>query len=185
MLFRALAPIVLCVAATWPLRALACVNSMDSSATSFTQPLWLDLLIWTVGAVFLNSVVLENLRDPIAKDQPRPSWFRRSFFLLTGLCLVLLLATALAGGPLLSLSADDLSRCSISRSMLLVLVATPAAFFVLQAMYFQSLGKGAPGRKRSTALVSLVLTSVLLATVMSLTRDVLVLPRLCVIPMDY
>jgi hypothetical protein len=179
MLPRALVPTVLCASATWPLRALACYNSMDSSAFVFNPPLGLDLLLWTAGAVFLNHVVLVNVWAPAAEGQPRPSWFRRSFFLLVGACLVLLLATISAGGPLLSLSAQDVAKCSLNHSMVVMLVAGPAGVFTLQAVLFQGWRKRLFGDKRGVALVSLVVTSVLLVLGVGLARDAMVLPRLC------
>jgi hypothetical protein len=177
MLPRALAPTVLCASATWPLRALACINSMESSASVSSSPLWLDLLLWTAGAVFLNRVVLVKVWAPTAEGQPRPSWFRRSFFLLVGACLVLLLAVVSAGGPLLSLSAHG--RCSATRSLVLVLMVGPAVLFALQAVLFQGLGKRLFGDKGGVALANLVVTSVLLVMGVSLVRDKMVLPQLC------
>ncbi|MDY7232497.1 hypothetical protein [Hyalangium rubrum] len=179
MLSRALVPIVLCAAATWPLRALACINAMDTSAFAFTQTLWLDLLLWTAGAVFLNRVVLVNVRGSTAEGQPSPSGFRRFFFLLVGAALILLLAAVSAAGPLLSLSARDLARCTVNRSMVLVLLAAPTVLFLLQAVIFQGWGKRLFGEKRSVALLSLVSTSVLWVMAVGLARDEVVLPKLC------
>jgi hypothetical protein len=179
MLPRALAPTVLCASALWPLGALACFNSMDSSAFVFNPPLGLDLFLWTAGAVFLNQVVLVNVWVPTAEGQPRPSWFRRSFFLLVGVCLLLLLATISAGGPLLSLSAQHVAKCSLNHSMMVMLAAGPAVAFTLQAVLFQGWRKRLFGNKRAVALVSLVVTSVLLVLGVSRARDVMVLPHLC------
>ena len=179
MLPRALVPTVLFASAAWPLRALACYNSMDSGAFVFTRTLWLDLLVWTVGALFLNRLVLVHVWGPTAQGQPRPSWFRRSFFLLVSAALVLLLAAVSAGGPLLSLSPYELSRCSVNRSMLLVLVAGPAVLFTLQALLFRGVGNWLFGDKRGLTFMSLVSTSVLLVMGVGMARDALVLPKLC------
>jgi hypothetical protein len=178
MLPRALTSLVLCAAATWPLRALACGNSMDYPTIISGQTFGLDLILWTVGAVFLNSVVLVNVRDPAAEGEPSPSRFRRSFFLIVGTCLVLLFAVVSAGGLLLSLSAIDLSRCTLNRSMLLMLVASPTFFFVLQTVLIQGVGKRWLGDKWGVgALVGLVVTAVVLSTVVDLIRQSIVLDR--------
>ncbi len=180
MHLRALVPIVLCTLAIWPLRALACINSMDTSAIVFSQStIWLDLLLWTAGALFMNSVVLVNVRSPAAADQPRPSWFRRIFFLLVGACLVLLLAAVSAGGPLLTLSARDMSRCAMNGSALMVLMIGPAVLFALQAVIFQGLRQRVFGSRRGAALVGLVVTSVLLVLVVGVARNEIILPELC------
>lgn len=179
MLPRALAPVVLCASATWALPALACINSMDDSGIVFKQTIGLDLLLWPAGAVFMNRVVLVNVWAPIAEEQPGPSWFRRLFFLLVGACLVLLLAAFSAGGPLLGLSAQDLAKCSVDPAMVLMLAAIPMVLFALQAVVFQRVVPRWFGGKGSVALVSLVLTSVLLVLVAAGARDVVVLPDLC------
>ncbi|WP_224367323.1 hypothetical protein [Hyalangium versicolor] len=179
MRLRALSPILLCASAMWPLCALACFNSMDKSLFVFTRTLWLDLVVWTLGALFLNRVVLVNVRGSTVEGQPQPSWFRRAFFLLVGAALVLLLAALSAGGPLFSLASYEMARCSLDRSMLLVLLILPAALFTLQAVLFQKLGTRLFGGQRSVAIASLVFTSVLLVLVVGMSRDAMVLPYLC------
>jgi hypothetical protein len=179
MLPRALIPIALCAAAMWPLHALACMNSMDASAINFTQTLWVDLPIWAVGAVFLNRVVIGNVWSPAVEGQPKPSWFRRSFFLLVGASVILVLATASAAGPLLNLTSLDLGRCAMKRDMVLMLLISPTVLFVLQALLFRRIGKRLFGDDKVVAIVSLVVTSALLVLVVGVARDNLFLPNLC------
>lgn len=178
MLPRALVPGLLCVSALWPLRAFACINSMDG-ARQFDQFFLVDLFLWSTGAVFLNRVVLVNVRGSAATGQPAPAAFRRTFFMLVGAALVLLLAVVSAGGPLFDFSAEDVARCSPSLPMLLVLMAIPAALFSLHGAFFHALdGRGAGG-KGWRGVVSLVLSSVVLVAGFWIARDAYILPRLC------
>jgi hypothetical protein len=183
MIPRALALLVLCAAATWPLRALACGNSMDVPTIVSGQTFWFDLILWSMGAVYLNGVVLVNVRAPAAEEEP-PSRFRRHFFLIVGTCLVLVFAVVSGGGMLLGLSALDLSRCAMNRSMLLMLVASPTFFFVLQTVLFQGVVKRRLGDKWGVgAIVGLVVTAVVMAAVVDLIREGIVLD-LCGIEID-
>lgn len=173
MLPRALVPVVFCVAVTWSLSAIACGNSMDSAPAVSGHLFWLDMLVWPVGAVFLNRVVLVNLRGPATEDPSNPSGGRRPFFLLVGVCLVLVLVSVWAGGPLLALNAQSLSGCDMSLPMLPVLLVGPAFFFVSQSVLFHRFGGG------RFALVSLVLSSLILALMVDVARTNIVLPMLC------
>ncbi|WNG59971.1 hypothetical protein F0U59_38560 [Archangium gephyra] len=179
MFSRALVLVVLFASALWPLHALACSNSMDSSAVFTSNTFWLDLVLWTMGAVFLNRVVIANVWGPATASPAGASWARRFFFLLVGACLVLLLATVTAAGPVLNLSANKMSKCLTNRSMLWVLMASPAVVFVLQAVLFQKWDQKLFGGDRKAALATLVLTSVLLAGGVDLARESVVLPALC------
>lgn len=156
---------------------LGCMNSMDNGAFIFTQSFWLDLVLWTLGAVFLNRVVLPNVRQPTVQGEPE--WARRSFFLLVGACLVLLLALASAGAPLLGLSPERLARCQLNLSLLAVMVVGPALLFSVQALLFQGMGRRLFGDRQGRALVALLISSVLLVVVLSQAREVVVLPELC------
>jgi len=171
MLPRALGSLVLCAAVSWPLRALACMNSMETSSILSHQTVWLDLFLWTVGAVFLNRVVLVEVRAPAAEGQPPPPLASRFFFLLVGACVVLLLVAASAAGPLLSLGAHKMSECLKNHSVLLVLLASPAVVFVLQTVLFQKMGQWLFGGDSKVALVTLVLTSVVLSLGVDWARD--------------
>ncbi|MCY1083407.1 hypothetical protein [Archangium lansingense] len=176
---RALVIVVLFASALWPLHALACSNSMDSSAVFTSNTFWLDLVLWTIGAVFLNRVVIANVWGPATASPAGSSWVGRFFFLLVGACLVLLFATVTAGGPVLNLSANKMSGCLTNRSMLWVLMASPAVVFVLQAVVFQKWDQQLFGGDRLIALAALVLTSVVLAGGVDLARELVVLPELC------
>jgi hypothetical protein len=171
---RALVPVVFCIAATWSLSAFACINSMESVTVVTGNVFWLDAFVWPVGAVFLNRIVLVNLRGSAAQDPSRPPRAQRFFFLLVGACLMLVLVSVWAGGPLLNLSSQDLSGCIVSRPMLVVLMASPAVFFGLQSVLFKWVG--GDGR---VALVGLVLSSLLLAVMVDVARQEIFLPKLC------
>lgn len=173
MLPRALVPVVFCVAVTWSVSAIACGNSMDSPPAVSDQLFWLDMLVWPVGAVFLNRVVLVNLRRPATEDPSNPSGGRRLFFLLVGVCLMLLLVSVWAGGPILTLSARSLSGCEMSLPVLPVLLVGPAFIFVPQSVLFHRLGGG------RFAVVSLVLSSLMLSLMVDAARTDIVLPMLC------
>lgn len=176
---RALVPIVLCATTLWPLWGLACINSMGPIARDVTVPLWLDLVPWTLGAVFLNRVVLVNVRGPAAMEQPQPSWFRRAFFLLVGAAIFLVLTTLAAGWPLANLTSEDLDRCTGSRPLILALVVSPVVLLILQAAFFQGTGKRLLSDKRRVALASLVVSSVLLVMGLRFVRDAFIIPQLC------
>ncbi|WP_224364371.1 hypothetical protein [Hyalangium versicolor] len=175
MLSRAHIPIVFCGTVLGSLPALACGNSMDAG---ISLPIGVDLVSWTVGAVFLNRVVLKNVIGPFDEEE-EPSQFRRSFFLLVGVALILLLVTITAGVPILSLSGDAVARCSMSTLLLLALVASPLVLFLLQAELFQRLNTRGFSSKSSLTLIALVITSLFLAGVVGKTRDGLILPNLC------
>ncbi|WP_375773153.1 hypothetical protein NR798_20430 [Archangium gephyra] len=179
MLSRALVLAVLFASALWPLHALACSNSMDSSAVFTSNTVWIDLILWTLGAVFLNRVVIANVWGPATASPAGSSRARRFFFLLVGACLVLLLATVSAGGPLLNLSAKAMSACLTNGFMLWVLLASPAVVFVLQAVLFQKWSQKLFGDDRTVALATLVFTSVVLSGGVDLAREWVVLPELC------
>lgn len=176
---RALVRVVLFASALWPLHALACINSMDSSAVFTSNTVWVDLFLWTLGAVFMNRVVIANVWGPDTASPAGASRARRFFFLLVGVCLVLLLATVTAGGPILNLSANDMSECFTNRSMLWVLMASPAVVFVLQTVLFQKWGQKLFGGDRKVALATLVATSLVLAGGVDLAREWVILPELC------
>lgn len=178
MRFRALAVSMLCASVLWPLRVLACINSMDSMTKDFTESFWVDLGLWTVGAVFLNRVVLFDEQRPTAK----PSGFRRAFFLLVGAAFVMLLAAIMAGAPLLKFHAEDFARCLVSPPMLLVMVAIPVVLFSLQSAFFHGPGIRLFRRRQRVALVSLLLSSFLLVTGVGVTRELFILPNLCQAP---
>ncbi|QSQ17522.1 hypothetical protein [Myxococcus landrumensis] len=179
---RALASLVVAASVLWPLQVLACINSMDSSVRGIDDSIWADVSLWTVGAVFLNQVVLFNNHGPPAKLVHRTSWARRVFFLLVSVAFILVLSAVMAGGPLLNVSAEDLARCAISPAILAVMVASPAVLFGLQSAYFQGPGlRRFRGRTR-TALVSVVASSLLLATGLGVARDLFVLPKICRTP---
>lgn len=182
MRFRALAASMLCASVLWPLRVLACLNSMDASTRDFTQSFWVDLGLWTMGAVFLNRVVLLDGQRPTAKHPPRPSRFQRAFFLLVSAAFVLLLAVILAGAPLLNFDAEDFARCAVSLPMLLVLVACPVVVFSLQSAFFHGPGVRLFRHRQGGALVSLLLSSFLLVTAVGVTRELFILPKLCNTP---
>jgi hypothetical protein len=190
MLPRALAPVVLCASAFWPLRALACMNSMDSSAVfldsrsifpSFT--VWTDVFVWAVGAVFLNRVVFVNVRAPVTPDgqpAPAPAPFRKAFFLLVGACLVLVLAAVSAGGPLLNLSAQhDMSKCAMNGVLLLLLAASPMGAFLLHSALFQRVSQWLFGGDKTVTIVTLVVSSVVLSLGVDFVRAWLFVPSLC------
>ncbi|PTL81594.1 hypothetical protein [Vitiosangium sp. GDMCC 1.1324] len=179
MISRALVLVVLFASALWPLHALACSNSMDSSAIFTSNTFWLDLFLWTMGAVFLNRVVIANVWGPATASPAGSSWARRFFFLLVGACLLLLLATVTAGGPVLNLSAHAMSECLTNRSMLWVLMASPTVVFVLQAVLFRKWDQKLFDGDRTVALAALVFTSVVLAGGVDLARELVVLPALC------
>jgi hypothetical protein len=156
---------------------LACMNSMDRSALLFTQTFWLDLFLFTLGAVFLNRVALANVRGSTSEGEAKPTWFRRSFFLVVAACLVLLVALVSGVAPLFGLSPDQLSECTPNFSILAVLVAVPAVLLSLQALAFQTLfSRDTTWRNALAALVS---TSLLLVLVLSVVRDRVELPQLC------
>jgi hypothetical protein len=152
---------------------------MDSSAVFTAKTVWLDMVLWTMGAVFLNRVVIANVWGPATASPAGSSWARRFFFLLVGACLVLLLATVTAGGPVLNLSAKKMSACLTNRSMLWVLMASPAVVFVLQAVLFQKWGQKLFDGDRTISLATLVITSMLVAGGVDLARESVVLPALC------
>jgi hypothetical protein len=179
MLSRALVLVVLFASALWPLHALACGNSMDSSAVFTSDTVWSDLFLWIMSAVFLNRVVIANVWGPATASPAGSSWARRFFFLLVGACLVLLLATVTAGGPVLNLSANNMSGCLTDRFMLWVLMASPAVVFVLQAVLFHTWGQKLFGGNRTVALAALVCTSVFLAGGVDVARESVILPELC------
>ncbi|WP_163780271.1 hypothetical protein [Myxococcus vastator] len=160
-------------------RMLACINAMDATIRDFSQSFWVDMGLWSFGAVFLNRVILTHDLRPSTEPQPRPSMFRRAFFLLVGAAFIVLLAAILAGGPFLNFEAQDFHLCRVSRPMLLALVASPVVLFVLQSAFFQGPGRRLFRDRKRGALVSLVLSSLLLATGMGIARDVFVLPNLC------
>ncbi|RYZ44045.1 MAG: hypothetical protein EOO71_00815 [Myxococcaceae bacterium] len=172
---RAIAPALLCASVLWPLRALACINSMDGSIPDFTSTFWVDLGLWTLGAVFLNRTVLVSVGGSTATTSAP----RKAFLLLASAAIILMLSTFYAGAPLLSFSAYDLSYCSVSPVMLSALVASPALFFGLQAAYFHGPGRRMFGGWRRLALVSLMLTSVLLVVGLAVARQLFILPNLC------
>lgn len=188
MLPRAWVPVVLFASALWPLRALACMNSMDSSSVFLTadslfptHTVGTDLFVWAVGAVFLDRIVLVNVRAPAAEQgNPASTLFRRSFFLLVGACIVLVLAAVSAGGPLLNLSAQhDLSKCSMNGVLLLLLVASPAGVFLLHSVLFQKVSRWLFGGDKTAAIVTLVVSSAVLALGVDLARAWLFVPSLC------
>ncbi|MFY0579070.1 hypothetical protein ACN28S_36665 [Cystobacter fuscus] len=179
MFSRALVLVVLFASVLWPLHALACGNSLDSGAVFTSKTVWLDMVLWTMGAVFLNRVVIANVWGPATASPAGSSWAHRFFFLLVGACLVLLLAAVTAGGPVLNLSANKLSACLTNRSMLWVLMASPAVVFVLQAVLFQTWDQKLFDGHRTIALATLVITSMLLAGGVDLARESVVLPALC------
>ncbi len=152
---------------------------MESSEISFTQPLWVDLLFWSAGAVFLNRVVLVKLWGPTAEGQAGPSLLLRYFFLLVFGAVVVLLAMIVAGGPLLSRSSAGFSTCWVNHSVLVVLVLCPVVLFTLQAALFHGWANRSAGKKGVAVLVSLVATSAVLVFVMAVTRDTVFLPELC------
>ncbi len=171
MHLRALAPIVLCGSTLWPLWAIACINSMDGDTRDFSQSFWMDLSIWLFGAVFLNYVFVFKGQNPA-----QPTWLRRAFFLLVGAAFTAILAVVLAGAPLLSLNA---TLCAAKPSVLLALVLSPAVLFALQSAFFHFPGKRLfHGRERG-ALLTLLVSSVLLVTGLGVARDELILPKLC------
>lgn len=157
---------------------LACMNSMDHGAFVFTQTFWLDLFLWTTGALLLNGVVLTQVRGGNVPGEPAPSWFRRSFFLLVAACLVLLLAVVSAGAPLLGIHPEVLAQCTLDVDLLALLVVGPALLFSGQAVLFQGLRQPVFGQRRGLSLVVLSLASVLLVVVASEVRAS-ALPQLC------
>lgn len=179
MLPRTLVFTVLCAAALWPLRALACFNSMDTRSIFSSHAVWTDLLVWAAGAVFLNRVVLVNVLAPAAEGQPKPSTSRRAFFLLVGACLVLVLVVVLGGGPLVRLLERDMYPCLLNRPLVLVLLLSPAVVFVLQSLLFRRPSQWLFGGNKHVALVGLVVTSVALAVGVDMARESIVLPALC------
>ncbi|NOK15729.1 hypothetical protein [Corallococcus carmarthensis] len=182
---RALVPPLLCALVLWPLHAIACINAMDDSYRDFSQSYWVDLIFWTVGAVFLHRVVLRNVWGPAAMGQPEPSRARRGFFLFVGVALVLLLETVSVAGPLLHFSASAISKCTVRRPLLAALVASPVLLFLLQAAFFHGPGRRLFGDKARVTLVGLVVTSVLLVLGMGMARETYLLPNLCQYPKPY
>ncbi|WP_342380005.1 hypothetical protein NVS55_10620 [Myxococcus stipitatus] len=166
----------------WPLQVLACINSMDSSVRGIDDSIWADVGLWTVGAVFLNQVVLFNNHGPPAKLVHRTSWPRRVFFLLVSVAFVLVLSAVMAGGPLLNVSAEDLARCAINPAILAVMVASPAVLFGLQSAYFHGPGLRRFRGRTQTAIISVVASSLFLATGLGVARDLFVLPKICRTP---
>ncbi|WP_157231994.1 hypothetical protein [Hyalangium minutum] len=179
MLPRALVPTVLFAAVLWPLRALACINSMDASSIFTAHTVWTDLIVWTVGAVFLNQVVIANVRAPAVEGQPAPSRFRKAFFLLVGACLVLVMGVVSAGGPLLNFGEIKMSTCLFDRRFLLLMMGSPAVVFVLHSVLFQRLSRWLFSGDRLVTLVTLVVSSVLLAVGVDMVRESILLPKLC------
>ncbi|NOJ93701.1 hypothetical protein HMI51_12255 [Corallococcus coralloides] len=177
MLRRALAPILFGAPVLWPLHALACINSMDYAPKDFSQSYWADLVFWSVGAVFMNRVVLRNVWGPAVKGQPAAA--RRSFFLIVGVALLLLLEAVSVGGPLLNFSASDFSTCVMSIPNLVVLVASPVVLFLMQAAFFHGPGKRRFGDTGTRPLVALVVTSVVLVLGLGVIRENIILPYLC------
>ncbi|WP_375745331.1 hypothetical protein NR800_11405 [Corallococcus interemptor] len=179
MVPRALAPLLFGAPVLWPLRALACINSMDHAPKDFSQSYGMDLLFWSVGAVFMNRVVLRNVWGPAVKGQPGPAAARKAFFVVVGVALLLLLEAVSVGGPLLNFSARDFSACVMSLPNLVVLVASPVVLFLMQAAFFHGPGKRRFGDTGTRPLVALVLTSVVLVLGLGMAREHLVLPHLC------
>ncbi|RKG69104.1 hypothetical protein D7V80_09890 [Corallococcus sp. CA054B] len=178
MLPRALAPTLFGASVLWPLHALACINAMDSAARDFNLPFWGELFLWTAGAVIMNRVVVHNVWGPTVKEQPRPTAARRNFFLVIGVALVLLLATAWVGGSFMDVSAQALSYCAISIRGVVVLMASPIVLFVLQALYFHGPGRRRFCGTRRKAIMSLVLTSAVLVWGLGTARESLIFPEL-------
>ncbi|RKH89946.1 hypothetical protein D7Y21_08325 [Corallococcus sp. AB045] len=177
MLPRALAPILFGAPVLWPLRALACINSMDDAPKDFSQSYWAGLFVWSVGAVFMNRVILRNVWGPTVKGQPEAA--RRGFFLLVGVALLLLLEAVSVGGPLLNFSASDFSACAMRTPNLVLLVASPVVLFLMQAAFFHGPGKRRFGDTGTRPLVALVLTSVVLVLGLGMAQEHIILPNLC------
>jgi heme/copper-type cytochrome/quinol oxidase subunit 4 len=176
---RNLLPVVLCAAILGSLRALACGNSMEGTEAPFAGTLWLDMLLWPAGVVLLNSVVLPHVGGLAAEGPSKPSGFRRAFFLLVSVCLVLLIAVVTTSAPFLDLSAEALATCSPTPIMLLMMLVCPAVVFVLHLLFFQRLSPDMFGNRRGLALATLVGTSVVIALVVSVARAGIVLPEVC------
>ncbi|AFE05901.1 hypothetical protein COCOR_04574 [Corallococcus coralloides DSM 2259] len=179
MLPRALAPILFGASVLWPLHALACINSMDYAPKDFSQSYWADLFFWSVGAVFMNRVILRNIWGPAVKGQPVPPQARRAFFVVVGVALLLLLEAVSVGGPLLNFSATDFSECRMSITNLVMLVASPLVLFLLQAAFFHGPGKRRFGDTGKRPIVALVVTSVVLVLGLGMVREYIILPYLC------
>ncbi|NPD26212.1 hypothetical protein [Corallococcus exiguus] len=178
MLPRALAPVLFGASVLWPLHALACINSMDTAARDFHLPFLAELFFWSAGAVVMNRVFIHNVWGPTAEGQPRPTAARRNFFLVFGVALVLLLGAAWVGGSFMDVSDQALGYCAISPSGLVVLVASPIALFVLQALYFHGPGRRRFCGTRRKAIMSLVLTSAVLVLGLGMARESLIFPEL-------
>lgn len=170
---RALVSIVACALVIWPLQALACGNSVEAAEVLFTPVFWVEMLVWTLAAAFFNRVVLVNVQGATAMGQPGASGFRRTYFLLVGAAVVVLLAASSTLAPFLNVGSSDIAYCSVRGVMLLILVVTPVALFTLQAAYLHR-GKGL----RPT-LVSVSLSSVLVVAGFGLFREALILPLIC------
>ncbi|NNB89052.1 hypothetical protein HJC10_15875 [Corallococcus exiguus] len=177
MLPRALAPILFGALFLWPLRALACINAMDTAARDFHLPFLAELFFWSAGAVVMNRVFIHNVWGPTAEGQPRPTAARRNFFLVFGVALVLLLGAAWVGGSFMDVSNWDLSHCAMSIPGVAVLVASPILLFVLQALFFHGPGRRLCGTKRK-AIMSLVLTSAVLVLGLGMARESIIFPEL-------
>ena len=158
---------------------LACMNSMDYAAIVFARTFWVDLASWVAGGLFLNGVVLANVRG--VEGEAPPSRGRRAFFLLVGLCVVLLIGVTTAAGPLLGVNPDQLAICTINASVLTLLIIGPVTLFWVQALFFQGLKKVIFGEHRKLALGALAFSSVLLVLAMTAAKDTLS-PDLCVMP---
>ncbi|WP_338868494.1 hypothetical protein [Myxococcus stipitatus] len=179
MLARALASTLVCASVLWPLQVLACINAMDGTLRGFHESFGTDLGLWTVGAVFLNRVVLFNNDGPPSQQVHKVSWARRAFFLLVSAAFILVLAAVMAGGPILTISAEDIARCSVSLPFLLALVASPALLFSLQSAFFQGPGRRLFRKTRWGALVGVVVSSLFLVIGLGMARDTYILPKLC------
>ncbi|MHA7631614.1 hypothetical protein [Corallococcus sp. M7] len=179
MLPRALAPILFGASVLWPLHALACINAMDYTPRDFSQSYWADLFFWSVGAVFMNRVVIRNVWGPVVKGRPVTPQARRTFFMVVGVALILLLEMVSVGGPLLNFTARDFSECRMSIPNLVMLVVSPIVLFVLQAAFFQGPGKRRFGDTGKRPIVALVVTSVVLVLGLGMVREYIILPYLC------
>jgi hypothetical protein len=142
---------------------------MDVGAVTFSESWPMDVLLWTVGSVILNRVVLTQLRAASGLA-------RRLFFGIVALCLVVLFATLSAAAPLLGVDPTELAGCDLDMMMFALLVATPALLFVVHAAFFQ---RFFPTGGR--ALVLLVSSSLALVGVTVIVRKTVVLPKLCII----
>lgn len=152
------------------------MNSMDYGAIAVTETFGMDLLVWTVAGIFLNRVVLANVRGAAGEEEP--SGFRRSFFLAVAGCVVLLIAALSVLEPLLGVSPERLSECIVNPAMLTLLLLGPATLFSTQALVFQGFHKLVFEKRKTLGLAALVCSSVLSVLVLSRARENLV-PLMC------